>query len=365
MSASPSTVLVRRLLPLLGAAVLALGLLPTGVAVAAAPAVEQCNGVDNVGGEEVRCEVTVANSLDLATGVGSSTVSVQECHGPSGAPICGPVSTTTYADVVTSVRQCEGSGNGGGGVVRCTVTVTNAVTGAASTAPATVNQCNGSGQGGGTMPTTSCSPVGSTTNATVTQCNDAGNGGGGTLRVTCTVDPSTVTTALPVSISQCNGSGNGGGATVTCRSSITSSVTAAAAPSPSPSASPSATFSATPSGVPSAAPSAAPSATPTASSSPSASPTPVPTPSLPDEQPISGPASPVPAPVPPVTGTTDTPVTTLPPGDSSQAVPQLPRTGSDVAVVALLGLLLLLLGGVVVLLAGQPRPPVGRHVLRS
>ncbi len=358
-----STLLRRRLLHLLLvaiAAVLAVGLLPAGVAVAAAPAVEQCNGVDNVGGEEVRCEVTVVNSFDVGTGLGSSTVTVQECHGPAGAPICGPVTTTTYADVVLSVRQCEGSGGGGGGVVACTVRITNDITGAATTAPATVNQCNGSGEGGGTMPTTSCSPIGSTTGATVTQCNSAGNGGGASLRVTCTVDPSTQTAALPVSISQCNGSGNGGGATVTCRSSLTSNVTTSPTPSPSASPTPSATPSASPSATPSATPSVTPSATPSAT--PSGTPTPVPT--VTPGTPV---ATPVPTPVPPVTGTTDTPITALPPvvalppGDSSQNVPQLPRTGSDLGLLALAGLVLLGVGGLTLLLAARPRY-VGRHV---
>lgn len=358
-TAPPAVLRARPLLSLLlvaAAAVLACGLLPAGIAAAAAPAVEQCNGVDDVGGQEVRCDVTVVNTFDAGTGVGSSTVTVQECHGPAGAPICGPVTTTSFADVVQSVRQCEGSGSGGGGVVTCTVRVTSNITGAATTAPATVDQCNGSGEGGGTMPTTSCSPIGSTTGATVTQCNGSGNGGGATLRVRCDVDPSTQTAALPVSISQCNGSGNGGGATLTCRSSLTSSITAAPAPSPSASATASATASA------SATPSATPSVTPSAT--PSGSPTPVPTPSLPDEQPLPGPESPVPAPVPPITGTTDTPIVALPPGDGSQNVPQLPRTGSDLGLLALSGLLLLGIGGTTTQLARRPRY-VGRHALRA
>jgi hypothetical protein len=149
--------------------VLAGGLLPTGTAVAAAPAVAQCNGTDNVGGEEVRCTVTVNNSLDLATGVGSSTVTVQECHGAAGAPTCGTPVTSTFNDVITAVDQCNGSGSGGGGVVACTVQVSNTITGAATTSPATVNQCNGSGGGGGTQPTVQCSPIASATGATVTQ----------------------------------------------------------------------------------------------------------------------------------------------------------------------------------------------------
>ena len=200
---------------LIAAAILLAGaLLPAGTASAAAPAVEQCNGVDNQGGQEVRCEVTVTNSLDLATGEGSSTVTVQECHGPAGAPTCGEPATSRFNDVTTTVSQCNGSGNGGGGVVECTVRVTSTITGDATTSPATVNQFNGSGQGGGTEPTVRCSPRGSTTDATITQCNEAGNGGGGTERVRCQVDPSTQSAALVVDVDQCNGSGNGGGGVV-------------------------------------------------------------------------------------------------------------------------------------------------------
>ena len=40
------------------------------------PAVNQCNGTDNAGGQEVACTVTVINNLDLATGVTSSTLTV-------------------------------------------------------------------------------------------------------------------------------------------------------------------------------------------------------------------------------------------------------------------------------------------------
>jgi hypothetical protein len=189
------------------------------------PSVNQCNGTDNVGGQEVSCRVAVVNNLDLATNVASSTVTVTECHGAANTrPTCTR-STTPYSQLTTSVTQCDGSGSGGGGTVLCEVDIVNNITGAATTTPATVNQCIGAGDGGGTQPTIVCNPLGSTTNATVTQCNGSGNGGGGTLRVRCTVSPSTQTSALPITVDQCNGSGNGGGSTVTCFVSLVNNIT--------------------------------------------------------------------------------------------------------------------------------------------
>ena len=198
------------------------------VATSAAPAsaaVNQCNGIANVGGQEVDCTVTIINNLNLATGVATSTVTTQVCTGAAGAPTCAAPTTTTSGQLTTSVNQCNGTGDGGGSTVKCTVTITNNITGTASTTGATVNQCNGSGTGGGTQPTVNCDPFpASTTNATITQCNSSGNGGGGTMRVTCTVGPSTQTSALPVTVNQCNNSGNGGGGTVTCSTSITTNI---------------------------------------------------------------------------------------------------------------------------------------------
>jgi len=201
---------------------------PRGTAYAASiPAINQCNGTDNVGGEAVACSVVVTNNLNLTTGVTSSTVTITECHGAAHAPPTCTRSTTSSAQLVTSVTQCDGSGSGGGGTVACSVSIVNDIVGAAvSPMPATVNQCNsGTGGGGGTQPTIVCDPIGSTTNATVNQCNGSGIGGGGTMRVRCTVTPSTETSALPVTVDQCNGSGNGGGSTVTCTVSLTNNIT--------------------------------------------------------------------------------------------------------------------------------------------
>jgi hypothetical protein len=190
---------------------------------AAAPfrSVNQCNGTDNVGGQAVACAVTVTNNLNRATGATSSSVKTVECHGAAGAaPTCVTV-TTVSPTLTASVIQCDGSGSGGGGTVTCSVVVVNNVTGVATPAGATINECVGSGTGGGTQPTTLCDPTASTTSATVTQCNGSGNGGGGSIRVQCTVAPSTVSSALAVTIDQCNGSGNGGGSLVICHVSET------------------------------------------------------------------------------------------------------------------------------------------------
>lgn len=196
------------------------------------PAVDQCNGIANVGGQEVQCQVTVTNHLDVATGTTSSTVTVQACSGATSGTLTCTTSTVTSSVLVTSVNQCNGSGGGGGGAATCTVDVVNTITGTATPTAASIDQCVGSGTGGGTQPTVSCTPLGDTTNATITQCNTSGNGGGGTMRVQCTVDPSTETSAVPITVNQCNGSANGGGATVTCTTSLTNDIIAVA-PAPS------------------------------------------------------------------------------------------------------------------------------------
>ncbi len=193
-------------------------------AAVAAPAINQCNGTDNAGGQGVTCTVTVINNLNVATGAASSTVTVNECHGAANAPLTCTPTTTSFTSLVTSVTQCDGSGNGGGGAVRCSVEIINNITGTATTTEATINQCNGSGTGGGTPPTVVCTPSGATTGATITQCNGSGNGGGGTARVQCTVLPSTQTSALPVTVDQCNGSGNGDGGIVICTVRVTNNI---------------------------------------------------------------------------------------------------------------------------------------------
>jgi hypothetical protein len=181
----------------------------------AAGVVNQCNAVYNAAAAQVECEVTVVNTIDVSTGIGSSTVTVGECIGAPAATICGPVVVTSYDFITTSVDQCNGSGNSGGGVVICAVVLINEITGTASTSQATVNQCAGSGTGGGESPL-NCDTYSTTTGATITQCNGSVNGGGAPTRVNCSVGPSTETALIPVTVNQCNGSANGGGALMFC-----------------------------------------------------------------------------------------------------------------------------------------------------
>ena len=214
--------------PALAVFVLMIGLF-AGLASSASAAggpVNQCNGVYNHGGQEIRCTVTVTNNLNLATGVDSSSVTVQECHGAAGTALLCTTTPSNSSSLTKTVTQCNGSANGGGARVTCSVLVTNNITGNAETAPATVNQCQTAGTGGGPQPTTQCSPRGNTTNADITQCNQSGNGGGATQRVKCTVTTSTSTAALPITINQCVGSANGGGSLVTCRAQIVNHVLA-------------------------------------------------------------------------------------------------------------------------------------------
>lgn len=183
--------------------------------VSAAPVgLAQCNGVSNVGGLTVQCSVSVVNTLTDDPGTTGSVVSIN--GGPGVAS----------GDIVTSVDQCNGSGNGGGGSVLCSVTIVNniSVAGGVGAGGASVNQCNGSDPGGlGTAPN-SCLPFpASTSGATITQCNGSGNGGGLVFPSGCSAS-GLVSPSLPVTINQCNGSGNGGGGRVVCSASMTTNV---------------------------------------------------------------------------------------------------------------------------------------------
>ena len=196
---------------------------PLGSPASAAPAIAQCNGIAEGGCQGIACDVTVTNTLDVATGEASSTVTLKVCSGAAGpTQTCETPTTTSYDFLVTAVEQCNFAANGGGASVICNVYVTNNITGGSPTGvtPATVNQCNGSGAEG-TQPTLDCDPFpASTTSATITQCNGSTNGGGATERVECTVTPSTASSQLPVSINQCNNTANGGGSVVTCSASL-------------------------------------------------------------------------------------------------------------------------------------------------
>ncbi|WP_213815785.1 hypothetical protein [Glaciihabitans sp. dw_435] len=275
-TATSGTPPLRRFLYFFGAILLGLFLVVggggTGTAFAVtAPAINQCNAADAGGGTGTRCDVTVLNTLDLATGVGSSVVTVVDCHGAANfAPAC-PTTTTTYPQVVTSVTQCNGTGADGSTLV-CNVNITNTITGVTTVGNATVNQCVGSGAGGPATPL-DCNPLQSTTGATVTQCNGSVNGGGADGQVHCTVGASTVSPGLPITVNQCNGSVNGGGSTADCATTITTRVLAAVV-TPVPSNTPTATPSATPSTTPSATPSATAAPTPPTSSASPTAPTP-------------------------------------------------------------------------------------------
>ena len=231
-------------------AVLALaGIAQSGTEVSAAPQsapAAQCNNdaASNVGGQGLSCTITIVN---FVTGSGTatttpSTVTLTRCVGAAG-PIgagAGTCSTTTSTSPtpITSITQCDGVSNGGGGVLICTVTMTNNFSGAPAQplAPATTYQCIGSAITGPGAPGT-CTPVNtpgvtSVTAANVGQCNGSGNGGT-SVGFICTVSTgSTATTALPVNIDQCNGSANGGGALVKCQATINSVVTPIATPAP-------------------------------------------------------------------------------------------------------------------------------------
>jgi hypothetical protein len=195
---------------------------------AATVAINQCNFDETGAAREIRCDVTVVNNLDVATGITSSTVTTTVCAGPPGEALCVTTPGALTVDIVGSVNQCNNSVNAGGSIVTCNVNVVNNVTGVGSTSPATVNQCIGSGQGGGTEPTTNCAPVSSASGADIIQCNTAGNGGGASNRVQCTAS-GTVSSLWPVTIVQCNDSANGAGDLVTCTAQLTTNLIAVAA----------------------------------------------------------------------------------------------------------------------------------------
>lgn len=213
-------------------AVLALFVLvPASPARAVEVTIDQCNGIEaGPGGATtvMTCSVVVANTID--GDVRSSTVTVERLCALD--PCENGISTTSYPDVVTVVRQCNGSGNDAAHPLTCDVSITNTIRagapGADTLGAATVNQCVGSAEGSAVV----CDPFPATTTAaTVTQCNGSANGGGGLA--TCSVATgSSVSAALPLTVDQCNGSANSGGSTVTCRTTITTTVLPALMPVP-------------------------------------------------------------------------------------------------------------------------------------
>ncbi|MEO6398004.1 MAG: hypothetical protein ABIP13_06015 [Tepidiformaceae bacterium] len=339
---------------------LAIGLLGQGTisAAAAAAPVSQCNNdtASNVGGQGIACTVTIVNYL-TSTGTldpsSPSRVTVTRCVGAAG-PIAaggGTCNTTSFTSTepVTLVQQCNGSGNGGGGVVKCSVTITNFFSGAPGGAitAATVYQCVGSVITGTGAPGT-CTPsntpgVNSVSAATVGQCNGSGNGGTSVGFVCIVTAGSTSSATLGVNVDQCNGSGNGGGALVTCTSSVSNQVVPSSTPTTTITAVPT-TANPTPSGTPGQG-----TATPSATASPTGT---APTGTQP---PVSATATRTATPSPAAPGTAS------PPPSGTPLAPRPPATGN--AQTSAVGLPWLL---VALLLAGTSGAMLlgGRLVLR-
>ena len=134
------------------------------------------------GGLGATCSVTVTNNLDLSTGVTSSTVVEVYCLGPANTLVECTTVTLPSQNLTTTVDQCNGV-EADGSSLECHVIVVNNITGDSTESPATVDQCVGSADGSGVL---DCTPVQSTTNADVTQCNGSGNGGGSSVTCTVT-----------------------------------------------------------------------------------------------------------------------------------------------------------------------------------
>ena len=201
----------------------------TGASAATIAATTTCN--NGLGNGGAVCETTVVNTI-TPTG-GTAVVTVRECTGSAGVPDATCSTTTNnLTEPVTRVEQCNASINGGGGVLRCSVDITNNFVGidAAPTA-VTVNQCVGSGESGAIGATIVCDPYPATTSgATITQCNGTGNGG--TLVGLLCDASGTQSAGLAVTINQCNGSTNGGGTLTVCSASMSNNTVAAATPTP-------------------------------------------------------------------------------------------------------------------------------------
>ena len=155
--------------------------LPVSAAHTIAATTTCSNGVDDTPGLGLICQVTVVNTI---TGSGGSAkVTVHECHGAAGSPTAACTTTTaSLTKPVTAVTQCNSSINGGGGTLRCSVTVTSNFYGGISpgSTAATVNQCVGSGGAGNVL--FACDPFPATTSgAAITQCNGSATGGGAAL----------------------------------------------------------------------------------------------------------------------------------------------------------------------------------------
>jgi len=233
---------VAALIVLTGAFSVAELALPASVANAATLTIDQCNNVaasPQGATTGLTCTVTVVNTISGSTR-GSVTTVTRQCTLAPCAPGNGTF-TTRSPNLVTTITQCNGSGNDAAPpLITCRVTITNNISantpGAQPVTAATVNQCVGTGGGGGFYLGTSnplvCDPFpASTTNATVTQCNGSVTGGGSTA-VCSVATASKISPAIPVRVNQCNGTGNKGGTLLTCATSITTNITSAASATP-------------------------------------------------------------------------------------------------------------------------------------
>ena len=211
---------------------------PVAAASVIAPTTTCGSGLGNLGGRGLICQVTIVNTI-TASG-GAATVTVRECLGSAGDPTDGAggggfacsTKTATLTQPVTAVTQCNGSTNGGGGTLRCSVKITNNFVGVSpGETTVTVNQCVGSGASGVVGLSIKCNPVKADTGASVTQCNGSANGGT-LVGLTCTVTGK-MAAALPITINQGNGSTNGGGALIIASVILINNTPAAPTPSPS------------------------------------------------------------------------------------------------------------------------------------
>lgn len=245
---TPASRALRALLTLATATVLTgIGFSGAPQAYAANVGFSQCNDFD--GGAagattQMDCSVVIVNTIS-GTFRGSTVTVTRTCALPTcpEGNTSGP-QTTSSANLVTSVDQCNRSSNDSAHPVNCSVRITNNIRSDTPLAQplsfATLDQCIGSAQGGGGSNT--CSPPSaSTSGARVTQCNTSANGGGGTIN--CSFPSDQESRALPVTINQCNHTGNKGGNVVNCSVRMTTNITAAPAASPTPA-------SATPSAAP-------------------------------------------------------------------------------------------------------------------
>jgi hypothetical protein len=145
--------------------------------------VQQCNNSDNDAAHAIICEVRITNQISASTPDAKplTRASTNQCvsSGASTAPRCTPFPATAGAATVT---QCNGSANGGGGSLDCSVDPASRVSRAI---PIRVNQCNGSGNPGGSS--VSCQA------SVITKISDAA----AVTVAPATATPATTTTTTP------------------------------------------------------------------------------------------------------------------------------------------------------------------------